>query len=60
MKPSTSTLERIAALLEEGIPTNKARLRAMANRVKDEILEQVNHELEKRKTGSEAAERGRS
>ena len=41
MKPSTSTLERIAALLEEGIPTNKAQLRAMANRLKDEILELV-------------------
>lgn len=45
MKPSTSTLKRIAALLEEGIPTNKAQLRAMANRVKDEILEQIRMEL---------------
>ena len=48
MKPSTSTLERIASLLEEGIPTNKAQLRAMANRLKDEILELIRMELRNR------------
>ena len=47
MKPSTSTLERIAALLEEGIPTNKAQLRAMANRVKEEVLELIRLEMRK-------------